>query len=121
MRQGELLALRWQDIDFESASLYIHRSVVPVTGRGYVENEPKTSGSRRRIRLSQFVLELLKKHRLYLVEVCLKAGRAWRENGLVFPNLRGGFLDNGNLRRIFYKLLEKADLPHMREIGLFQQ
>jgi integrase len=46
MRAGELLALRWQDIDFDGRSLHIRRSMSFIPGKGYVEFEPKTAKDR---------------------------------------------------------------------------
>ena len=43
MRRGELLALRWQDIDLEHRSLQVRRTVSLIHGHGYVETEPKTA------------------------------------------------------------------------------
>jgi integrase len=114
MRQGELLSLRWKDINFQSTSVYVHRTVLPIPGRGYVENEPKTAGSRRRIKLPQFVFEMLKQHRSRLEEMRVKAGDAWTENDLVFPNIYGRFIDKGNFYRVFQKLLKEADVPRVR-------
>lgn len=75
MRRGELLALRWQDIDFEGQSLQVRRTVDFFAGYGgYVENEPKTARGRRRIALPLFVIEALKQHRVVQLELRLKAG-----------------------------------------------
>jgi len=114
MRQGELFALRWQDIDVEGASVHVRRTVLPIPGRGYVEHEPKTAKSRRKIRLPQFVMEALKKQRLHIEAMHLKAGNTWRESDLVFPSYCGGFIDKGNFHAVFQKLLKVAGLPHKR-------
>lgn len=82
--------------------------------RGYVEYEPKTPKSRRKIRLPQFVMEALKKQRLQIGEMRLKAGNAWRESDLVFPSYCGGFIDKRNFHTVFQRLLKAAGLPHKR-------
>lgn len=64
MRRGELLALRWQDVDFEKRTLQVRHTVNRLTGRGYVETEPKTAKSRRTIILPRFVLQALKQHQM---------------------------------------------------------
>ena len=63
MRRGEMLGLRWQDIDFENRSLQVRRTVNRITGHGFVENEPKTAKGRRKIALPDVVVEALKQHR----------------------------------------------------------
>jgi len=59
LRRGELLALRWQDIDFKAESVRVVRS-----WRGGVFSEPKTRGSRRTVNLSPPLLTDLKAHRM---------------------------------------------------------
>jgi integrase len=86
MRQGELLGLHWQDIDFEHGTLQVRRSVSRVRGQGYKELEPKTPGSRRMLALPQFVLEMLRQHRAHQDTLRQKAGSTWQEHDLVFCN-----------------------------------
>lgn len=113
MRRGELLALRWRDIDFKNKSLYIQRSVSRLPG-GHRVSEPKTASGKRRITLPPFVVEALQQHRLRQLETKLKAGPAWEEHDLVFCNIYGRFLNSASLYDLFTSLVEKAGLPHMR-------
>jgi integrase len=114
MREGELLALRWQDIDFANQSLQVRRSMGYIPGKGYLEFEPKTAKGRRNILLPSFVCEALKQHRTRQLELRLKAGARWRDRDLVFPNIYGDFLDPAHLRQRFDKLLKDAGLPDVR-------
>ena len=114
MREGELLALRWQDIDFDTQSLQNRRSMSFIPGKGYVELEPKTEKGRRKIMLPSFVCEALKQHRLRQLERRLKVGTRWQERDLVFCNIYGGFLDPAHLRQRFDRLLRDAGLPDVR-------
>ena len=114
MRRGELLALRWQDVDFEYRSLYVRHSVNLFEHRGYIETEPKTANSRRRIVLPHFVIDALKQHRAHQLEARLKAGATWEDHDLVFCNTYGRYTDPASLRRLFKGLLKKAGLPDMR-------
>ncbi len=117
MRQGELLALRWSDIDFAKAKVHVARSLSyhnpDGTGHTYKEEEPKTRSSRRTIPLPDFAMEALQKHRIQQVEMRLKAAE-WKDKGLVFPNSKGGYLWVRTLIIQFRKLLEKAGLPAIR-------
>ncbi len=110
MRRGELLALRWRDIDFESRSLQIQRSVMHLPGHGFVESEPKTAKGRRKIILPHFVIETLKQHRARQLEARLKAGASWEDHDLVFCNRGGGFFSLNRLMYLFKKLLQTAGL-----------
>lgn len=113
-RHGELLALRWQDVDLERKVLHIRHTVTRLGGYGFVENEPKTRSGRRRITLPDFAVDALKAHRLKTEEVRLEAGDKWVEQGLVFPNIYGGFINPSVVRRWFRVILKKAGLPDMR-------
>ncbi|HVB23564.1 MAG TPA: tyrosine-type recombinase/integrase [Ktedonobacteraceae bacterium] len=114
MRLGELLALHWQDVDFEHQSLHVQRSVGYIRNQGYVESEPKTAKSRRKIALPAFVCEALKQHCTRQLARRLQVGTAWQDRDLVFCNRKGGFLDPDHLRKRFYKLLRDAHLPTVR-------
>ncbi|MHB8597500.1 MAG: tyrosine-type recombinase/integrase [Ktedonobacteraceae bacterium] len=114
MRLGELLALRWQDIDFESQNLHIQRSVGYIPYQGYIETEPKTAKSRRKVALPLFVCEALKLHRTRQLERRLKIGADWRDRDLVFCNRNGDYLDPSHIRGRFHKLLRGANLPNVR-------
>ena len=114
MRLGEILALRWEDINIEERMLRVRHTVDYVPGHGKVESEPKTEHSRRSIMLPQFVIDALKQHRAYQLESRLKAGATWREQGLVFPNRRGGYFSRMRLYALFKQLLKEAGLPDMR-------
>jgi integrase len=114
MRRGELLALRWSDIQFDTKSLHIQRTVYRVKGVGYVESEPKTNKGRRTIMLPQFVIAVLKQHRAQQLESRLQAGPLWIDQDLVFCNMTGNFLYPDNVSADFKRLVEKAGLPLMR-------
>jgi integrase len=113
MRRGELLALRWQDIDVRRTCLYVRRSANRLPG-GYRVTEPKTASGKRKITLPRFVLETLQQHRIHQLEAKLKAGPRWEEHDLVFCNTYGRFLNTNSLQVLFSSLLRKTGLPHMR-------
>ena len=113
MRRGELLALRWSNIDFERRTLLVLHTVDYIPKYGYVETEPKTKAGKRLISLPHFLVDMLKQHRLQQLEQRLKHGDAWENRDLVFPDLRGGYFNPNYLLRVFKKLLNEASLPHM--------
>ena len=114
MRKGELLALRWGDLDLEKGVLYVQRTVSRIPGRGYMESEPKTKSSRRRIMLPVVAIEALKGHCVNQEKVRMKAGEKWNERGIVFTNKYGGFLRPDTVLDTLHQLLKDAGLPPMR-------
>src|SRR5438270_7056356 len=93
MRRGEILALRWRDVNFEEGSIQVRRTVDYIPHYGYVENEPKTARGRRKIMLPSFVIDTLKLHRLQQIEERTKVGVAWLEKDLVFCGLHGDYFN----------------------------
>lgn len=114
MRRGELLSLKWQDIDIEKRTLLVRRNLVEIHGKGYFEKGPKTKHSRRNITLPFFVIELLKGHRESQEKVRQNAGADWIEKNLVFCDEHGNYFNPRRLDRRFKKLLNIAHLPYMR-------
>ena len=114
MRRGELSALRWDDIDIQNGVIFVHRTVNYVGGYGFVETEPKTRASKRKIAVSEKVLGTLKAHREQQEGMRLKVGAKWCEQGLVFCNRYGRYLLPEVVSKQFHALLAKAGLPDMR-------
>jgi integrase len=115
LREGELLALRWSDVDLESGSLRVRGSLQPVRGRGLVTLEPKTPRSRRQVVLPRVAVEALVRHRRAQDGERRAAGARWRDLGLAFPNTVGRPMSAQNLlQRSFHPLLERAGLARIR-------
>lgn len=114
LRQGEILGLRWEDVDFQHGQITIRYQLQHIGGR-FLLVEPKSPRSRRTVQAPSFVLESLKSHRKRQLEERLKLGRAWVgfERDLVFTTTVGTPLYARNLVRHFHRLLDKAGLPRM--------
>jgi len=113
-RQGELLALRWTDVDLDGGSIQIRGTLQRAKGK-LVTDSPKTAGSRRRIALTAGAVDALKRHRAAQNVERLQLGAVWQDRGLVFANEIGGAIERGNMtRRSFEPLLKRAELPRMR-------
>jgi integrase len=114
MRLGELLAVKWRDVDLDRASLQV-RATLQHTDEGFSFFQPKTRRSRRHITLTRGAVEALRRHRARQAEERLLAGTAWWDLGLVFTNTEGGPLQKSNLHfRSFKPLLRAAGLPPIR-------
>jgi len=114
MRQGELLGLKWEDIDWEQGALQIIRQLTRKRGGGYGFTTPKTKAGKRRISLGVTTLASLEEHRKAQYHLSEKSGDDWHDNGLVFPSGIGTPADRDNLRRHFKQLLKVAGLSEIR-------
>jgi integrase len=122
MRRGELLGLKWQDIDLENGILQVRRNLsrvptkmVEELGASYIEAETKSRRSRRSIVLAGFAIEALKQHRERQLAAKQKAGDLWQEHDYVFCSPTGTYLSPGHNALVqLKKLLEKAGLPDIR-------
>lgn len=114
-REGELLALKWDDFDLALGRMQIRRTITRLVNKGFTVSEPKTAKSRRAVHLTALAIQALKRHRLRQNEARLAAGDAWDQQGWVFCNSVGRPIDAGNMiRRSFRPLLQKAGLPIIR-------
>ena len=113
-RVGELLGLRWQDIDLDRRTLHITRSARRFAGQGVIFQETKTHRSRRPVALSPEMVALLREHRRSQAEQRLAVGPAYSDRGLVFASPTGQPVDGSNLRRAFRRILSDAGLPRLR-------
>ena len=111
MRQGELLALHWGDIDWERATVTVRRTVRHMSGRGAVEGEPKSRTSRRTLPLVPPVLAALREHRQQQLEERFVT-KVWAHPEIVFASERGTYIEATNLIRCCYRrVLTRAGLP----------
>jgi len=114
LRQGELLGLKWDDIDLEVGTLQVRRTLTTAKG-GPVLSAPKTKNSRRTVKLSQTALEALRSHLEHQLGEIDQAGGLWRENGLIFASEAGEPLDRRYITTHRFKpLLKRAKLPQVR-------
>ncbi|MBT9260205.1 MAG: site-specific integrase [Clostridiales bacterium] len=115
MRQGELLGLRWGDVDLKAGRLYVRRQLVWLRNVEPTLSEPKTAKGRRTVELPGLAVEALRQHRKQQAKERLLAGPAWRDQDLVFTTQLGTPIHPSNLRtRSFQPLLKKAGLPLIR-------
>ncbi len=112
MRRGELLGLRWQDLDFEAAQLTVKQGLVRVGGQGLILQEPKTKLSNRVINLAPAVLQVLKEHKKQQAEFRLMAGSAYdgKDLDLVFANEIGEPICPRAFTRMFERFIKRAGL-----------
>lgn len=102
LRRGELLALKWSDIDFNKKILHISRSITR-TEKGWITSKTKTEESNRTIPLSDKAIEIL------VAQKKLTGSRL-----IIFSNLNGRVFDPNAFYKSLDSLLENANLPKVR-------
>jgi len=106
LRQGELFALAWGDIDFDGGALQVRRTLEELKGKLRLKETKSRKG--RRVDLPRFALDALHEHR----KAMLAEGHG---KAPVFCDAAGGYLRRPNVRqRSFTPLLKAAGLPAVR-------
>lgn len=116
MRNGELRALRWRDVDLDKAHLSVRQGFQ--RGKRHqpeVAGAPKTKKSRRRVELPLLAVAALRAHHARQAQERLRLGEVWADkSGLIFTTAAGTPLDGVNLLKQFHRLLDRLSLPQVR-------
>lgn len=113
LRRGEVLALRWQDVDFERGKVHIRRNMVKV-GAEIIFKDPKTETSNREIEIPATLLKLLQRERKRYVANKLKMGIQFEDNDLIVCWDDGKLIKPDSLSQKFRRLTRDIGLKHIR-------
>lgn len=101
LRRGELLGLKWDDIDLDQGAIHVRRQVYRIDGE--VREVPlKTKHSYRSISISKDAVELLREM------------KTRRVSEYVFPSPTGGPISPDSVLHMLHRVLKRAGLPSMR-------
>ena len=114
MRRGELLALRWQDVDLDRGTLAVRRTMAEDSQRRWTYGEPKSAAGRRAIAIPAPMVISLKAHRARQNERRLLLGAAWDDAGLVFDRGDGAPYNPDGVSEHFRELIARLGLPRIR-------
>ncbi|CEK34611.1 phage integrase,Integrase,site-specific tyrosine recombinase XerC,Site-specific recombinase XerD,tyrosine recombinase XerD,Phage integrase family [[Clostridium] sordellii] len=126
LRLGEILGLKWGDIDFDNCNLSVNRSLKRVCfidenlNKEYkvIEQEPKTINSYRTVPIPSDVLVKLKEHKINQNKEILKAGSLYNNHNYVFCNELGYPLDSKRPTRNLQSILKKLGIKPIKFHGL---
>jgi integrase len=113
MRRGEMLGLRWVDVDLDRGRVAVRQTLV-IAGRQVVISEPKTSRSRRSIALDPRSVAALRSWRAAQAAERLAWGAGWTDSGLVFTREDGMPIHPEWLSDAFEWRIKAAGLPRIR-------
>jgi integrase len=112
-RRGEVLALRWSDVDLRNGRLYVRRSLVCVTHEP-MYSDTKTTRSRRAIAIDPATVATLRRHRADQAAERLAAGAAYEDRDLLFCDVHGRELHPERFSRTFQETVEALTIPRIR-------
>jgi integrase len=113
LRRGEVLGLRWSDVDLDDGTMNVRFQVQRQDGELHFL-EPKSKESQRTLPMPPFLVDILRTHRTRQLEERIAAGPVWRDHDLVFPTEVGTPQDGMNVTHRFQARLKRAGLPRMR-------
>ncbi len=113
LRRGELLGIRWVDIDFDRDTLTVYQTVQRIDGELVIE-ETKSEASDSVIPLPKITRAVLREHHEIQQEDRTKAGELWTEHGLVFTTRYGGPIEPRYLNTHFDRIRDIVGLPTVR-------
>ena len=113
LRRGEILGLRWPDVDLENRVLHVRQAVQRAGGSLRIV-EPKTHRSRRVLPIPAITVPAFERQRARQAAERLAAGPDWQDNGLVFASTLGTPMEPRNVNRRFEILRASADLDWLR-------
>jgi integrase len=112
-RLGELLALRWRDVELDAARIHVRKGCSRgVTG--WIDEDPKTDAGKRSISLTTLAVDALRAHRKAQLEQRVFLGAAWLDLDYVFPNQIGGQQLHSVVEHAYYKAIAGTGLPRVR-------
>lgn len=114
MRRGEMIGLKWIDLDWRSGLLTVRRQVYEPQGGGWRFQEPKSRAGVRSIRLGPQILEMLRGQYNQAIPLMRRLAGRWQENDLIFPNSEGRPRNGYEVSKRFHSLAIAAGLPPIR-------
>lgn len=117
-RRGEIVGLRWSDIDFDAHRLYVRRSIYkPKSGKAF-EKEPKTKNSKRDMVIPERLLETLRTYRENQNKYAAMMGDGWNPDGWIFTELDGHVMNPQTPTKQFDHFLKRHGIRHLKFHGL---
>ena len=105
LRRGEVMGLRWEDVDFDANTVCVRQNLTEVKGVPTI-GKPKTKNAVRDIPMPSSLKAILEAHRDAMAREAVKLGKVWRASGPVFATEEGAYTAPSHLRRSLVGVLE---------------
>ena len=113
LRRGELLGLKWSDIDLEEKRIIIRHNHVQTT-QGNITKTPKSTSSIRTLELPDGLIPILQKHKDFQEDNKQKLGNSYHNDDYVYCQADGSPYCPGYISKKFAAFLKKHGLKHIR-------
>ena len=113
-RRGELVGLKWSDINFNTGVLTVSRSNYKLTGEKEIKSKPTKTGKSREIILPPYVLKMLRLYRTEQMKTRLLIGDKWQGDEWIFIQADGKPMYPTTPTLQFSRFLKRAGLPHRK-------
>lgn len=118
LRQGEALALKWSDIDFENKKITVDKTATRIKERQTLQT-PKTKNSKRVISIDSATLSILKSWKKDQIKIYFKNGKHFEgDENFIFTNQRGEWVHIHNFIRYFKRFIADHKLKSITPHGL---
>lgn len=117
MRRGEVVGLRWQDVDLDAGRLSVVHTILSINGKILV-SDPKTAKGRRAISLDPSTVAVLRDHRRRMLEERMLVGADFSDEGLVFHRPDGSCLRPETVSASFLRRQKGMGVPRLTLKGL---
>ena len=114
MRRGEIVGLKWSDINFDKQSLSVRRSIYKPKGQKSEEKEPKSHASIRTLSIPNRLCETLQEYKNHQNSYALSLNGAWRNLGYVFTDEIGNVINPQTPTKQFSKFLARHNFRHLK-------
>ena len=118
MRRGEIVGLKWGDIDFENQKISVRRSIYKPKGKKACEKEPKSKYGIRTISIPEKLCKTLVAYRAQQDRHISFLGDAWKKLDYVFTEEDGNVMNPQTPTRQFSKFLKRHNIRHLKFHGL---
>ncbi|EJS59957.1 site-specific integrase [Bacillus cereus] len=111
MRLGEVLGLRWQDVDFDNHTVTINQTL---GHDNKIKQSAKSNSSKRTLPIPIETINALKEHHLFIKKEKLRFGNAYSDSNLIVCTMSGNFVYRDYFRKCYYKIIQKANVPKIK-------